>query len=118
MGPRGQEVLVGPHAGLMDAEGLRDGGAGNVRVQDGAVVAAALHLGRHQGGDQGLAHAALAADDRDDLFDARALAQVLPEALRGALGAIFAACGAIVCTFAHVLFLPFLLIVIRGQYAL
>ena len=86
----------------MDAEGLGDGGAGDVRVQHGAVVAPALHLGGQQAGDQALAHAALAADHGDDLVDLGIGVELLAEALGlRAGGAVLPAGGAIVCALAH-----------------
>ena len=56
-----------------DAEGLRDGGAGDVGVQDANLVAALVHFAGKQAGDQGLADAALAGDNADDVLDVAAL---------------------------------------------
>ena len=93
----------------MDAEGLGDGGAGDIRVQNGAVVAPALHFGGHQAGDKGLAHTALAADHGNDLFHAGLRVQCFAEALRVSFGAVFAAGGTIMGAFAHYsISLPFL----------
>ena len=87
----------------MDAEGLRDGRAGDVRVEHGGLMAAALHFAGEQAGDEGLSDAALAGNDCDDLIDSGPCAQRLEQGLRLALGAAFAAGRAIVgAIFAHV----------------
>ena len=59
----------------VNTKGLGDGGAGDVGVQHGGLIAAELGLGSQQGGHQGLAHAALAADDGIDMLDGSALSQ-------------------------------------------
>ena len=93
----------------MNAEGLGDGGAGDIRVQNGAVMAPALHLGSHQTGDQGLAHAALAADNGNNLLHAGRRIQLFAEAFGASFGAVFAAAGTIMGAFAHyTISLPFL----------
>ena len=61
-------------AGLEDlgsavkAERLGNRRTGNVRVQNGGMVASAVQNHRQKGRNHGLAHAALSADDADDLF--------------------------------------------------
>ena len=87
----GEEILLGAAGVLGDTEGLRDGWAGDVRIENSRVVAAALHLGGEQARDEGLADAALAAHNADDLLDAGALVKRLAEGLRTALAAALAA---------------------------
>ena len=82
----GQQVLVRAVGVLGDAEGRGDGGTGDVRVQHGAVVAPALHLGGQQARHQGLAHAALAGDHGDHLADIAALVGRFKKALRRSAG--------------------------------
>ena len=62
-------LLVG-HGPAMDAEQLRDGRAGDVGVEDAAVVAAACHGAGQQGAGHALAHAALAGHHANHFFDA------------------------------------------------
>ena len=89
----------------MHSEELGDGGTGDVRVQHGGAVAAALHLAGEQAGDHALAYAALAADNGNDAADGSALVQGLEKALLAAL-AVFAAGGAVVIAiFAHYFYL-------------
>ena len=68
-GQRGQNALIAAHGPLVDAEGLGDGGAGDVGVQDADAVAHPGHGDRQLAGDHALAHAALAADHADDVAD-------------------------------------------------
>ena len=84
----------------MDAEGLGDGGAGDVRVQDAHPVAHPGHGDRQLGGDHALAHAALAADHADDVADhgmgVAGLVQVLGLAAAVAAGgAVMGALGGV-----------------------
>ena len=83
-----------------DAEGLRDGRAGDVRVQDRGPQAAALHRGSQHGRDRALADAALAGHDGNDLFDLRPFIQLCKQTLLLALSAAFAAA----CTVAAAIF--------------
>ena len=53
----------------MYAEKLGDGGAGNIRIKNRAVLSRTVHVYRKQGSDKGFADAALAADNGNDLFD-------------------------------------------------
>ena len=86
----------------VDAEGGGDGGAGDVGVQDAHRLAHAAHGHRQRGGDQALAHAALAADHGDDLPDVGQAVGRGAEVLgRGALPAALAAGGAVVRTIGH-----------------
>ena len=75
----------------IDAEGLRDGRAGDVGIQNGHLVAALVHLGGEQAGDEGLAHAALAGHDADHMLDVGAL--VGRQGGRAGLGGAVAAAG-------------------------
>ena len=86
----------------VDAEGLRNGRAGDVGVQNGHLVAALVHLGGEQAGDEGLAHAALAGHDADHMLDIGALVgrQGGRASLSGAVAAAGdAAAGALVRAF-------------------
>ena len=87
----------------MDAEGLGDGGAGDVGVQHGGTAAPALHSDGQLAGDHGLAHAALAGDHAVDLAHAAARMEGLLFKYVDflALAATFAAGAAIMCAFAH-----------------
>ena len=87
----GEEILLGAAGMLGDAEGLREGGAGDVCVENGRIVAAALHLGGEQASDKGFADATLAAHNADYLLDAGTLVKCLAEGLRAALTAALAA---------------------------
>ena len=96
-GAAGIEEILAAHGAAVDAEGLRDRGAGDIRIKDGRLMAAALHLAGEQARDEALADAALAGDDGDDLIDSRAGTQVLQEGLGlGAGRAVAAAGGAVV----------------------
>ena len=68
-------------------------------------MAAALHFGSHHAGDEGFAHAALAADNGDDLFNACCGIEFCGQILLLSLGAAFAAGRAIMCTLTHWLYL-------------
>jgi len=98
----GPAALVVGHGAAMDAEQLGDGRAGDVGVQDAAVVAAAGHGTGQQGAGHALAHAALAGHHADDLLDAavRVGGVVLGRCIAGRTGctAIGAVMGAF---FAH-----------------
>ena len=91
------------------AEGLRDGRAGDVGVEDSRLKAAALHLYGHEGRDEGFTYAAFAADDGDDVFYVRSFMGLSLEALRlRAAGAFAAAAGAVVIAiFTHYYHSPF-----------
>jgi len=94
-------ALLGTMAALglaVNAKGLGNGGAGDVGVQDGGGVAPAVQQHRHHAGDHGLADAALAADDADDLLDAAHGVGGLQKTLGGlgSLSAVLAAGPAIV----------------------
>ena len=87
---------------LLDAEGLRNGRAGDVGIQNGHFVTALVHLGGEQAGDEGLAHAALAGHDADHMLDVGALVgrKGAGASLGGAIAAAGdAAAGALVGTF-------------------
>ena len=66
-GLHGVNALLAAHGLAVDAEGLGDGGAGDVRVQNAGGMAPAAHGHRQLAGDHGLADAALAGDDAEDL---------------------------------------------------
>ena len=86
----------------VDAKGLRNGRAGDVGVQNGHLVAALVHLGGEQAGDEGLAHAALAGHDADHMLDIGAIVgrQGGRTSLSGAVAAAGdAAAGALVRAF-------------------
>lgn len=91
------------HGAAVDAEGLGDGGAGDVGVQNGDIVALPADSYRQLAGDHGFADAALAGHHAVDLTDAAAVAQWLD--LEGtfvlAVCAVFGAAAAIVGAFAH-----------------
>ena len=87
---RMQAAFLRPRT-LLHAEGLRDGRAGDVRVQDRGPQAAALHLSSQHGRDRALADAALAGHDGNDLFDLRPFIQLCKQTLLLALSAAFAA---------------------------
>ena len=96
------QVVIG-HGGLAQAERLRDGRAGDVGVQDGGFVVAALHQNGHQGSHHGLADAALAADNANDFLDVAELVRrrgklILSRAGRAVRAAAATIVGAI---FAH-----------------
>ena len=98
-----QNGILGGHGPAVDTEGLGDGGAGDVSVQHGHIVAPALHGNGQLAGDHGLADAALAGHHAVNLADPAALPQGLD--LEGAaalaLRAAFTAAAAIVGTIAH-----------------
>ena len=87
----------------MYAEGLGDGGAGNIGVQYGHIVPLAAHGDGQLTGDHGLTNAALAGHNAVYLTYAAAVAQRLD--LKGtaafALGAALTATAAIMGTFTH-----------------
>ena len=92
-----QLAALGPG---VDAEGGGDGGAGDVGVQHGHLLAHAAHGHRQGGGHQALAHAALAADHGDDLSDVGQAVGGDVEVLgRSTLPAALTAGGAVVGTF-------------------
>lgn len=53
----------------MDAEGLGDGGTGDVGIQNADLMAPAAHGDRQLAGDHGLSDAALAGHDAEHLTD-------------------------------------------------
>ena len=77
-------------SGLVTAERLRDGRAGDVGVQNADLVAALVHFAGKQAGDQGFAHTALAGHHADDVLDVAALVRFK---LRRAAGSALAAPG-------------------------
>ena len=87
----------------VDTEGAGNGGTGDVRVQNGHVVALTPHRHRQLAGDHGLAYAALAGHHAVDLTYAAAGAEGLLFKYVGflALAAAFAAGAAIVGAIAH-----------------
>ena len=89
-----QEVLAA-HGAAVDAEGLRDGRAGDVGIEHGRLMAAALHLAGEQARHEALADAALAGHDGDDLADLGLWIGLRLQALRLALRTGFAAARAI-----------------------
>ena len=96
-GHGGQNAVLAALRAAVDAEGLGDGGAGDVGIQNGGLMAPQLGLGSQQGGDQGLAHTALAADNGVYVLDGSALGQRRPQVLGILAGsAVFAAGGTIV----------------------
>ena len=84
----GDQVLLRAGRVLMNAEGLRNRWARDVRIQHGAAVAAALHLRSKKTGDEALADAALAAHHGNDLFYAGIGVQFFQKALRLTLRAV------------------------------
>ena len=106
VGGNGDDILICAHRVFPDAEGLGNRRACNVGVENGAVIAAALHLTRQKACHKRFADAALAGNNGDNLFYAGLLVKLLEKALRLAGGAIFSAGGAVMCTFAH-FYIPF-----------
>ena len=102
-GDDGEDSVLGGGGPAMDTEGLGDGGAGDVGVENGGFKAAALHGNSQHRGDKAFAYAAFAADNADDLFDIAHLIHGRKKALRILAGRTFlAAAGAVVRTiFAH-----------------
>src|SRR5699024_9613666 len=87
---------------LVDAEGTGDGGAGDIGVQNAHLLAPGGHGGGQRAGDGGLAHAALAADHGNHLFDVGVGIAGLTEVVGLlTLAAVGAAAGAVVGTFTH-----------------
>ena len=66
----GPAALVVGHGTAMDAEQLGNGRAGDVGIQNAAVVAAACHGAGQQSAGHALANAALAGHNANDFFDA------------------------------------------------
>ena len=100
-GHREHSPVVG-HGPLVDAEGLGDGGAGDVRVQDADLVALPGHEHRQLAGDHALADAPLAGDHPEDLPHPGGGVVLLQEGLGlGAVGAALAAGAAVVGAFRH-----------------
>ena len=89
-----QEILAA-HGAAVDAERLRDRRAGNIGIEHGSLMAAALHLAGEQARHEALADAALAGDDRDDLVNTGARTQRLLQGF-GRVLAVFAAGRAVV----------------------
>ena len=87
------ENTVGALCTAVNAEGLGNGGAGDIGVQNSGVVAAQLGLGSQQGGHQRLAHAALAADNGINVLDGSTLSQRGDQILRLGAGSTVLAAG-------------------------
>ena len=86
----------------MNAEGLGDGGTGDVGIQNAHLVAAAAHGDGQLAGDHGLADAALAGHDAIDFADLGLGMMLLQQGLRLlTFAAALAAGGAIMDAFAH-----------------
>ena len=86
----------------MDAEGLGDGGTGDVGVQHAYGIATAAHGDGQLAGDHGLTHAALAGHDAVDLAHPGVGIMLLQQGLGLLpLPAALAAGGAVMGTFAH-----------------
>ena len=87
----------------MDAEGLGNGGAGDVRVQNADFIAPAAHGDGQLAGDHGLAHAALAGYHAVYLADTGVRVVLLQQGLGLLpLPAVLAAGGAVMGAFAHI----------------
>ena len=101
-GHHGIQPRLTAHGLAVDAEGLGDGGAGDVGVQDAHLVAPAAHGDRQLAGDHGFAHAALAGHDAEHFADV-GLGMVLLQQGLGLLplAAALAAGGAVMGAFAH-----------------
>ena len=101
-GGHGIQARLAAHGLAVDAEGLGDGGAGDVGVQDAHLVAPPAHGDRQLAGDHGLAHAALAGHDAEHFADV-GLGMVLLQQGLGLLplAAALAAGGAVMGTFTH-----------------
>ena len=88
---------------FMNAEDLGNGGAGDVGIQHGGLVALSLHGHRQKRSDQALAYATLTADDANDFVDTAArigFFHHIPG--RIAFPAVLTASFAVVCApFAH-----------------
>ena len=98
---REHAALVG-HGPAVDAEGLGDGGAGDVRVQDAHLMPGAAGQDRQLAGDHGFADAALAGYDAVDLAYAGGGVVGFQEGLGfGAFPAALAAGAAVVGAFCH-----------------
>ena len=113
-GGHGEQPGLAAHGLAVDAEGLGDGGAGDVGVQDAHLMAPAAHGDRQLAGDHGLAHAALAGHDAVHLADVGVRVVLLQKGL-GLLpfAAALAAGGAVMGTLAHCSISFFRLRVIR-----
>ena len=94
-GAVGIQEIFAAHGAAVDAERLRDRGAGDIGIEHGSLMAAALHLAGEQARHEALADAALAGDDRDDLVNTGARTQRLLQGLSCVL-AVFAAGRAVV----------------------
>ena len=87
---------------VVHAEGLGDGGTGDVGVHDAGFEAAAAHGDGKLACDHGLAHAALAGNDAEHLADAAFRMRRFAQGLRRcAFCAALAAARAIMGAFAH-----------------
>ena len=102
-GGHGHDGVALRHGPAMDAEGLGDGGAGDVRVQNGGAIALPPQRHRQLAGDHGLAYAALAGHHAVDPTYAAAGAEglFLKYVYFLALAAAFAAGAAIMGAIAH-----------------
>ena len=87
-----------------DPEHAGDGGTGDIRVQDGGGEAPLLHRAGQQGGDQGFAHAALAADHADDPLDGGFFVAGYLKAFL--LAILFAGAAVVIAVFTHDLTFP------------
>ena len=91
-----------PFAGFgmaVQAEGFRNGRAGDIGVQNGGFITLALCLNRQQGSNERFADAALAADNADNFFDMAHLIRFFQKAFLRSFAAIFAAAFAFRCNF-------------------
>ena len=86
---------------LVQAEGLRNGRAGDVGVENGGLVAKLVHGHGQHGGHGRFADAALAGDDGDDLFHLRVFVGFGKQALLLAVRTAFAAARTVAAASAH-----------------
>ena len=85
----------------VDVERLRNGGAGDVGVENGGLVAKLVHGHGQHGGHGRFADAALAGDDGDDLFHLRVFVGFGKQALLLAVRTAFAAARTVAAASAH-----------------
>ena len=70
LGQGGNQAFVTAFGTLMDAEALRDGRTGEVRIENGRAVAAAVHILSQHRSDERFPHAAFTTDHADNFFHA------------------------------------------------